>query len=290
MINCYFCNLPKTSSYKHGWYNMVHNGIRKFNDKYLIVDNIQNAGLIFCIDVQARQIYNDSKQEFEENKKKFILICCRDTLLSDVDETIDKYVLCYLEHYVKVPLISNKFLCILNTSHMFTNNYIQNVKPLINRTRDVVFLGNIEYGGDIKLTTHRKQLCSKLKEICTKNKLNFIAESSIDRRKYYKVLRDTKIFVSPYGWGEWSLKEYECICYGCHVVKPNIYYKCFPNYYENMDHYDDDLEKLEQLLLNLLKNINDVQKKVDKNREMFTNYNDNDCTTELDRLIISKFS
>ena len=181
---------------------------------------------------------------------------------------------------MKIPIINKKVLCILNTSHLFINNYLKNVVPLKKRYYDIAFLGTINYGTNSEsakiLTNHRTELCKKLSGICEKHKLNYIVQPSISLKKYNKVLQQTKIFVSPYGWGEWSLKDYECICNGCHVIKPNIYYKSIPNYYENMDHYNDDLEKLEPLILDLLnpKNINDIQEKVNKNRELFVQYDD----------------
>jgi hypothetical protein len=282
MINCYLSPITNCCNYKKRWQVIVYDKLKSHNQsQFIIVDDIKNAYLIFCIygyynndyNCDIYKIYQTYKNDFDENKKKFVLICCRDTLLNTINETFDKYVLCYLEQHIKIPIISNKILCILNTSHIFYRQYINDIIPLKNRIYDVVFLGTLNYT-DNKITQHRKELCEKLIEICKNNKFNYIVNSSISIKQYYKILKKTKIFVSPYGWGEWSLKDYECICYGCHVVKPNIYYESYPNYYKNMDHYNDDLSQLEPLLIDLLYNkIDIIQEKVNKNRQLFINYN-----------------
>ena len=118
-------------------------------------------------------------------------------------------------------------------------------------------------------------IVSKIIEICEKHKLTYIAQKSVPLKRYYSILLDTKLFISSYGWGEFSLKNYECICFGCHVLKSEIYFESYPNYYANMDSFKIDLSDLEDHIINALKNLDTCQSKVDKNRELFLSSNTN---------------
>lgn len=163
------------------------------------------------------------------------------------------------------------------------------IKKLSERNYDVVFLGNVNYG-DSYLSTHRLEILNKIKEIGEKHKLKYIAAEKININQYYEVLKETKIFVSPYGYGEWSLKDYECIQYGCHIIKPNIFYESYPKYYENMSHFNDNINNLEHLILDLLNNIELIQDKVNKNRQLYLEYTLQNNIIELEKHIMDKIS
>jgi hypothetical protein len=156
--------------------------------------------------------------------------------------------------------------------------------PLSNRKYDVVFMGTTQY--DEKITKHRLDVIKNIEDVCSKNNLQcYTSNTPIKYSKYMNILNNTKIFISPYGWGEFSLKEYECICYGAHIVKPKIYFQYYPNYCENMDDFEIDFSNFESKILGILANLGEAQKKVDSNRKMFLDYCANKHCAELENKI-----
>jgi len=94
----------------------------------------------------------------------------------------------------------------------------------------------------------------KIKEMLEK-KYDF---SKISKRKYYDELIRTKIIISPFGYGEINLKDFEAFLNGCILVKPDMaHLDTWPNFYIKNKTYlsfkwdfSDLLEKLENILLN----------------------------------------
>jgi len=165
----------------------------------------------------------------------------------------------------------SKTVCLLNTSTFFKNNYVQNVKLLKDRIYDVVFIGRIDYC-ETYLTRFKKDVMKYIQQIGKKNNYKVLAKEHIKTKEYIKLLLESKIFISSYGWGEFSLKEYDCICTGTHIFKSDIYFSSFPNFYENMDTFKLDFSDLEQKIVCALNNINNTQEKVEKNRKMFCDF------------------
>jgi len=55
-------------------------------------------------------------------------------------------------------------------------------------------------------------IIKNIEEVCAKYNLQcYTSNTPIKYSKYINILNNTKIFISPYGWGEFSLKEYVCI-------------------------------------------------------------------------------
>jgi len=174
---------------------------------------------------------------------------------------------------------------LLNISELYKNKYQTEVLPLSNRKYDVVFMGTTQY--DEKITKHRLDVIQHIEEVCSKNNLQcYTSNAPIKYSKYMNILNNTKIFISPYGWGEFSLKEYECICFGAHIVKPKIYFQYYPNYCENMDDFEIDFSNFESKILDILSNLDNAQKKVDSNRKMFLDYCVNKHLAELENKIL----
>jgi hypothetical protein len=93
----------------------------------------------------------------------------------------------------------------------------QSVSDIRERPIEVFFAGKVNYDLDI-ITTHRRRACSQIIQC---NRRSVIATGRIPKRKYLEHLMLSKIFVSPYGYGMFSWKEFEAIYMGCVVVKPD---------------------------------------------------------------------
>ena len=71
----------------------------------------------------------------------------------------------------------------------------------------------------------REQIREKLSTRLDTNKLN--------RRGYIHELRNSKVIVSPFGWGEITLKDFEVFLTGGMLLKPSMnHLKTWPNFYE----------------------------------------------------------
>ena len=281
-INCYFSPIPDVCIYKKKWYTQLIHGINKTESSLHIVNSIQRCNIIFTIINTYSEIYEKDKEYIDKNNVKFIIISCQDTPFEDLEIFKNQNILLVLDHCRKNYVQNPKIVCLLNTQNRFIYN--ENAKKLKDRQYDLVFFGKIKLGNDYE--THRTQVVNKMNDFGKKyQNYKVVTGEFVSMKEYLHYLENSKILISPYGFGVWSLKEFEAVCNGTHVVKPNIYYECYPNYYKNMDHYSDDLNKFDETILNVLENIDIVQDKVDKNREMFRNYNFYIHIKELEMLI-----
>ena len=82
---------------------------------------------------------------------------------------------------------------------------------------------------------HRLSAAENVREIATKHNLTaIVVEGKVSYSDYVQLLRKTKIFVSPFGIGEFSGKDYEAILAGALLVKPLAHkIEAYPNIYRN---------------------------------------------------------
>jgi hypothetical protein len=98
------------------------------------------------------------------------------------------------------------------------------IKPISERKIDLFFAGTVEYGDSIAgklITEHRKKCVENILE-CGNQGLNVIAEPGrvYPYNQYIQHLLDSKVILSPFGWGEFCYRDYEAILCGCIVIKP----------------------------------------------------------------------
>ena len=79
---------------------------------------------------------------------------------------------------------------------------------------------------------------------------NRLDTQKLNRRGYMKELKNSKVVLSPFGWGEITLKDFEVFLTGSTLLKPSMdHLKTWPNFYENDVTYlahDWDLNDLEE--------------------------------------------
>lgn len=313
MINIFFYKIDcilHCSFYKKNFGNQLINLV---NNSIILnkVDNITDADIVITIG----DFINNSCLE----NKKLIVYSLQDNCLLNDNISNNKNVLLILDHY-KVTDINNhynvinanrlqyilskhyakevkytrlnfidnsynkKVKCLLNISKLFNIKYQYEVIPLSERSYDLVFMGTTNY--DPNITKHRLDIIKLIQTVCRKNNITyFVNDKPLRYQKYVNILSKTKIFVSPYGWGEFSTKDYECICYGTHILKPKIYFEYYPNFCKNMDDFENDYSNFENKVLHILNNIEETQKKVDDNRKMFLSYNEKEHLLELEKNI-----
>lgn len=83
-----------------------------------------------------------------------------------------------------------------------------------------------------------------------------VPTKKLGRRRYMKELQDSRIVVSPFGWGEITLKDFEVFLTGGLLLKPNMgHMETWPNFYEDERTYAShawDLSDLVQRIDDLL--------------------------------------
>lgn len=202
---------------------------------------------------------------------------------------LDNNILTNIDTEFKKQYIE-KTQCVLNTSKIYTRIFDRSSSKIFERKFDIAFVGTTNYGNDSIITKHRTDLIIKLKEISAKHNIKlYVGESGegdkIPLHKFHRILKNTKIFISPWGWGEWSLKEFECICFGTHCIIPNKHLLNYPNYYSNFDEYLLDFTNLENIILYSLNNLDIIQEKIDKNKKLFSEYSNETQIRQIEKLI-----
>ena len=116
----------------------------------------------------------------------------------------------------------------------------------------------------------------KLKEILNnlKNK-NGIIKGRFDKKKYYEVLRNSKVSIGAYGWGEVCYREFEAVMCGAAFMTADMSkIETWPNIYhegETYLSYDFEFENLENNLEILVNDINLRKKLVTNSKSILEN-------------------
>lgn len=257
----------------------IYIGICKYGKKIKINNDLSTSEYVICT--------TDYVSYFLSNysDKKLIVLNIGDNFYSDDQKfCCEKNVCVVLDHH-KTLNSNNKIISLLNYGSVYKRLFSSDVLPIRDRLYDVIFLGGLSYSE--KITKHRKDTIDKIKSFCDKYKYKtYVLEndnSHVNIKNFHKILRNTKIFVSPFGWGEWSTKDYECICLGCHVFVPNLDLESYPNHYKYFDCFNIDFSDFDEKLLNLLQNLDLIQEKVNANRQIFLSYHNCNQIHELEQ-------
>eukprot|EP00192_Tetraselmis_astigmatica_P008825 CAMPEP_0117660102 /NCGR_PEP_ID=MMETSP0804-20121206/6787_1 /TAXON_ID=1074897 /ORGANISM="Tetraselmis astigmatica, Strain CCMP880" /LENGTH=650 /DNA_ID=CAMNT_0005466805 /DNA_START=520 /DNA_END=2472 /DNA_ORIENTATION=- len=109
--------------------------------------------------------------------------------------------------------------------------------PIRHRKYDIAYMGVTVEGavrGLYGVNQHRMRAVAAIKKLkeAHPHLSIFIGLAKMHYQEYIEVLRDSKIFVSPFGLGEFSGKDYEAILSGCLLVKPEAQrLQAYPNIY-----------------------------------------------------------
>ena len=148
--------------------------------------------------------------------------------------------------------IKSHFLSLISKKYL-KKVYINNSEPRIHspsnlRKNNILFNFNSKYSR--KCIGFQRQELEKI----------FIFEKNdrIGRIKYFKKLRDSKICLSPFGWGEITFRDFECFLNGSILLKPNMdHLNTWPNLYQKNKTYVDfdwGLKDVEEILDKVINN------------------------------------
>lgn len=80
---------------------------------------------------------------------------------------------------------------------------------------------NFEWYGEL-----RKRAIDKLQLLNDQYKLaisgEFLEDRTVSRKQYRRDMKEARIAVAPFGWGELSPRDYEAVCNNCLLVKPLV--------------------------------------------------------------------
>ena len=161
----------------------------------------------------------------------------------------------YFFDYIKFSKL-DYFLELINFKYLNKKNYKMKLPFYENWSRD-----NEKYDFiSLKNTNFYRQSVGfqrkKLKEVLKKNNnKKKIIEGRFNKKKYLKALRNSKVSVGAYGWGEVCYREFEAITCGTSFMTadmsnietwPNIYHEneTYLSYDLNFNNFNDNLNKL----------------------------------------------
>jgi hypothetical protein len=108
-------------------------------------------------------------------------------------------------------------------------------KPFsLSNTRENVihFAGTVDYGDRKEITNHRNRALKEIRKIPGKHIT--VEGRHIPRDKYDSTMTQSKIVVSPWGFGEAAYRDYEAMYAGCVLIKPDSsFVKTWPPIFVN---------------------------------------------------------
>ena len=231
-----------------------------------------------------------------QNNRFFYLVYKDNSYLNkkiDYDIEISRQQ-CLLPHFLR-------FYYFYNNNHYFIpfNNidnkiytdelFIENIDKMINisnidfslKIYDIAFVGFTNYDDNIP-NEHRKDLIKFLENLKKNSTYNIYISEKIPKTEMIELMIKTKIFISPWGIGEYSGKDYESILLGCILFKPSFYnnenhYYSYPNIYKQNEtciNYKYDNSDLLEKINNVLSDYNNISITFNNNiLNMFSNFN-----------------
>ena len=138
----------------------------------------------------------------------------------------------------------------------------------IPKSRDVSCRLSIDYYRET-VKFQRLKIKSLLKNITETNR--------VSRKKYFKELNSSKLSISPFGWGEICVRDFETfICHSC-LVKPDMsLIETWPNYYikdKSYVSFNWNMEDFNDCLNNILNQRKKIEEISNYGREIYSKFN-----------------
>lgn len=127
--------------------------------------------------------------------------------------------------------------------------------------------------GQETVGVHRKLSISALRQ--------FVSIEKLPLKQYIDEIRNAKIVISPFGWGELNVaRDYECAINGALLMKPDFsFMETFPNIFnvDTVETCDWDCNSIEEQISTILSNYSHY---IEKAREFQNRYLYCLCNTE----------
>jgi hypothetical protein len=125
---------------------------------------------------------------------------------------------------------------------------------------DVTFRGSIpkDINGYVKVFEQRKSLMKTFSDLT----MNIATGAAVSKKRYWMELRNSKISISPYGWGEICYRDFESFISGALLIKPSM---------EHLDTYPNIFIPYETYIP-VAWNLNDLEVKLENVRAKYADY------------------
>ena len=143
-------------------------------------------------------------------------------------------------------------------------------RKLKTRKVDVCCAGTTQYGTEL-LSRHRYIAAQEILKL--QDRATIIGTGRVvPGPEFPTFLQSAKMFVSPYGYGEYSWKDFEAIYAGCVLIKPpmsGIRVGLFDLYAEKRHHVEADLwySNLREIVTEILDNLGDYERRTEQTRQ-----------------------
>lgn len=243
------------------------------------------------------QIYKNKNLYFKQFYGRRIFSHFYHKKMSVIDEKPEKYLTVKKKNLRKIKLSWNS--CFSNYSYYgswfqklykilplnFLLNYPIYEKTKLSKSSDISCRMNTNYSKN-SIAFQRKQI----KKIFS-DKFN---SSRLSRYKYYEELKKSKILISPFGYGEINLKDFEGFLYKCLVFKPNMdHLDTWPNLYIKDQTYIDFKWNLDDVRLKIEEILSQPKKIKHITENAYENYlnylNSSEKNIEFSRRFVSSF-
>lgn len=101
--------------------------------------------------------------------------------------------------------------------------------PWEHQNKDIDMVCHVSYGPKAHLEWYgklRMQAIEAVKALGDRYTLaisgEYLEERTVSRRQYLRDMKRGRIAISPFGWGELSLRDYEAVCHNCLLIKPSV--------------------------------------------------------------------
>ena len=175
----------------------------------------------------------------------------------------------------------NKYILFLQTNVLGRKISLPNYRfryqkfPIGKRTLDIISCFNSYNNQKNKpIFLHRKQTSNIVNEL--ENKYS-IVKGFFPKHQYYKYLQNSKIGISPFGWGEITWKDFEIFLNGLILLKPTMnHLSTWPNYFvENKTYipYEWDTINLKETIERLFDDIYLFEEIATQGQKNYMHYN-----------------
>ena len=180
------------------------------------------------------QVFKNRNYYTENHGRKSVRIWLQDTH-PDVKTNFDFYQPCSTEALAKIKVAWNLGFCDYRYfPHYFRvlSNYLMGDQKLIAidniKNFDLSSRGASSYDKTNLISFQRNKVAIAVGKL--NGKIN--RGDKVPRKQYLNEIQDSKICISPFGWGEICYRDFEAFLSGCLLVKPTVeYLDTFPNVY-----------------------------------------------------------
>jgi len=172
------------------------------------------------------------------------------------DERVKLYAvnIMYRDHNAYSPEVRGHMRKVELVFHLPFRVCHEPVKPLAEREYDATFIGCVNYGGQKEAERSR---ALSIAGAANSDARTYIHGCDVQHRmngnEYRKIMQNSKIAISPYGFSEWSMRDMEAIDLGCVLFKqdsshcltiPDIYSGIAWEYSNDCSDVTDELNEL----------------------------------------------